>query len=133
MALLPELELSLECIPARDAKEISRESQSHRPPAEHNVATIAALPAALPNPVSIWQKVKQVAIASEFYEGAELIDVPMSGGWELEDGTVAIYPVIRGNGSTPDKYNLFQWSVLSELCQLMAKHGLGSTAVANML
>ncbi|TRZ07061.1 hypothetical protein HGM15179_020046 [Zosterops borbonicus] len=83
---LPELEQSLEYIPARDARETIRESQSHHPPVEHHdIAAIAALPTALPDPVSVWQKVKQVAIASGDYEGAELTDVPMLRGWEPED------------------------------------------------
>ncbi|TRZ07688.1 hypothetical protein HGM15179_019420 [Zosterops borbonicus] len=128
------MELSLECIPARDRSKTSTESQSHCPPLEHRyIAAIAALSTALPDPVSIWQKVKQAAIASGDYKGAELIDVPMLRGWEPEDGTVAVYPVIRGNRTTPDKYTPFKWPVVSELHQLVAKHGLGSTAIANML
>lgn len=80
----------------------------------------------------VWQKVKQAAIASGDCEGADLIDVPKLGDWEPEDRTVAIYPIIRSNRTT-DKYTLFQWPVLSELHQLVAKHGLGSTAITNML
>lgn len=131
---LARVEFSLDYIPARDTRETSRESQSHRSPVEHhNIATIAALPTALPDPVNVWQKVKQAAIASGDYEGAELIDVPMSGGWDSEDRTVTVYPVIRGNRTTPYKCTPFQWPILSELHQLADKHGLGSTAVANML
>ncbi|TRZ08878.1 hypothetical protein HGM15179_018227, partial [Zosterops borbonicus] len=128
------VEFSLDYILARHARETSRESQSHRSPVEHHdITTIAALPTALPNPVSVWQKVKQAAITSGDYEGTELIDVPMSGGWESEDRTIAIYPVIRGNGTASDKHTPFQWPVLSELHQLVAKHSLSSTAIANML
>ncbi|RMC21659.1 hypothetical protein DUI87_02527 [Hirundo rustica rustica] len=131
---LPELEFSLDYIPARDTRDTSRESQNHCPSAEHcNITAITALPTSLPDPVWVWQKVKQLTIASVDYEGAELIDVPMSGGWKPQHRTVAVYAVIRGNRTTPDKYTHFQWPVLSELHQLVAKHGLGSTAVANML
>lgn len=130
---LPQLDLSLECIPARDTRKTSRESKSHYPPVEHHdVAAIAALLAALPNSVSIWQKVKQALVSGDC-KGEELIDVLMLGAWEPEDRTVAIYPIIRGNQTTPDKYILFQWPVLSELCQLVAKCSLGSTPNANML
>lgn len=58
---------------------------------------------------------------------------PCRGGWEPEDGTLGVYPVIRGNRTTSDKYTPFQWPVLSKPRQLVAKHSLGSTAVANML
>lgn len=98
----------------------------------HDVAAIAALLAALPNSVSVWQKVKQALVRGDC-KGEELIDVLMLGAWEPEDRTVAIYPIIRGNQTTPDKYILFQWPVLSELCQLVAKCSLGSTPNANML
>ncbi|TRZ07693.1 hypothetical protein HGM15179_019410 [Zosterops borbonicus] len=129
---LPELEVCLECIPARDEKDTGSESQSRCPPVEHqDIATIAALLTVLPYLVSVWQKVKLAAITSGDYKGAELIDASMLGGWEPENRTVAVYPIIRGNRTTPD--TLFQWPVLSELHQLVAKHDLGSTAVANML
>ncbi|RMC03071.1 hypothetical protein DUI87_20264 [Hirundo rustica rustica] len=127
---LPELEFSLDCILARDTRYTSKESQSHHPAAKHrNMATITALPTALPSPVSVWQKVNLAAMASGDYERAELIDVPTSGGWEPEDGTVAVYPVIRGNRTTPDKYTPFQQPVLSELHQLANMLFLASEAV----
>lgn len=44
-----------------------------------------------------------------------------------------MYTVLRGNGTVPDKYTPFQWPVLSELHKLVAKYGLGSTVVANLL
>lgn len=86
----------------------------------------------MPDPVSIWQQVKWVAASGDF-EGAEKIDVPVLGGWEPEEVTTEVYPVLRGNGTAHDKYPPFQWPVLSELHQLFAKHGLGFPAVANML
>lgn len=89
--------------------------------------------AALPDPISVWQKVKQAAIVSGSYKGAEKIDVPMLGSWELEKGTTAVYPIVRGSENLPDKYIPFQWPVLSELCQLVVKHKLGLPAVANTL
>lgn len=101
---LPELELSLDCILARDMRDTSKESQSQCASVKHcNIATITAVLTALPDLVSIWQKVNLAAIVRGNYEGAELTDVPMSGTWELEERTVAVYPIIRGNGTTPDK------------------------------
>lgn len=73
-----------------------------------------------------------MAVASGDFEGEEKIDVPMLGDWEPEAVTIEVYPVLS-NGTAPDKHPPFQWPVLSELCQLFAKHGLGSPAVANML
>ncbi|RMB92806.1 hypothetical protein DUI87_30700 [Hirundo rustica rustica] len=58
---------------------------------------------------------------------------PLALPVEPEDGTVAVNPAIRDNGTTPDKYILLQWPVFSELHQLVAKQGLGSTAIANVL
>lgn len=46
---------------------------------------------------------------------------------------VEVYPVLRGSGAVPNKYTPFKWPVLSKLQQLVAKHGLGSPAVVNML
>lgn len=59
--------------------------------------------------------------------------MPLSGGWEHGARTVELYPVLRGSRTVADKYIPFQWPVLSELCQLATKHGLGSPAAANML
>lgn len=74
--LLPEQ--SLEYILAWDSKDTNGESKSLRSSAEpRDSVTTTALPRALPNLVSIWQQVKQAAIASGDYEGAEKIDVPM--------------------------------------------------------
>lgn len=41
--------------------------------------------------------------------------------------------MVRGSRTALDKYTPFQWPVLSKLCQLVTKHGLGSPAVANMV
>lgn len=62
-----------------------------------------------------------------------MIDVPLSGSQEPEYGTTEAHPVIRGSGNTPHNYTHFQWPVLSKLRQLVAKYGLGSPAIANML
>lgn len=112
----------------------ARDTRYHRPPAEHHDnTTVVLLLTVLPDPASVWEKAKLAAVISGDYEGAELINVPISGDGEPEDETPGAYPVIRGNGTSSDKYTPFQWPALSELCQLVAKHGLGSTAVANML
>ncbi|TRZ13404.1 hypothetical protein HGM15179_013707 [Zosterops borbonicus] len=55
MTALPpsEREVALDCTPARD----ERQSQSHHPSVEpQNIVTIATLPKALPDPVTIWKK-----------------------------------------------------------------------------
>lgn len=57
----------------------------------------------------------------------------LSGSRKPEYCTSEAYPVIRGSGKTPDNYTPFQWPVLSKLYQLVAKYGLGSPAVTNML
>lgn len=113
---------------------LARDRRDHHPPAEHhNNTTVVLLLTALPDPSSVWEKVKLAAIMSGDYEGAELIQVPMLDGWEPEEETPGAYPGVRGNGTSSDKYTHFQWPALSELRQLVAKHGLGSTEVANML
>lgn len=82
-------------------------------------------------------EVKQKPIECGDIEGAEPISVPVcspsSENWQQGMGKIAAFPVVRGNGTTPDKYVPFIWQILSELRQLAAKHGLGSPAVANML
>lgn len=89
-----------------------------------------------PDLVIFWMEVDQNAMESGDLEGSGLITVPLSSSpeevWQKVGGTVMAFPVI-GSGTTPDKYVLFNWQVLSELCQLAAKHRLGSPAVAKML
>lgn len=129
-----ELKQPLESTLTRNPIRTHRESQSHHPSAEPKAnATIATLPTATLDPVSVWRQVKRAAMASGDYEAAEKIDVPMSDDWKPGARTIEAYPVLRGNGTVPDKYTPFQWLVLSKLRQLVAKYGLGSPAVANLL
>lgn len=85
------------------------------------------------DPVSFWHQVKLATLTSWDYQAAEVIDVPLSGSRESEYSTVEAYPVLRGSGKTQDNYTPFQWQVVFELRQLVAKYGLGSPAIANML
>lgn len=109
---LPELQYSLEYMPARDLSDASRESQSPFPLQNtSNSRFVADSPAKS----CVWQKVKPATITRGDYEGVELIDVSMSEGWVPEDGTLGAYPVIRGMGANPEEYSPFQWPLVSEL------------------
>lgn len=78
-----------------------------------------------------------MAVASGDIKGVDQISVPMSllllEGWQQAAETIAAFPILQGNGSTLDRYVPFNCQVLSKLCKLATKHGLGSPAVANML
>lgn len=82
-------------------------------------ATISAY-----NPVSFWQRMKLMALASGDYEVAERISVPMFpqslGDQEGQNnGTVSFIQVA--------------FKILTQLCQLATQHGLGSAVVTRML
>uniref|UniRef100_A0A8U8B8W6 Uncharacterized protein n=1 Tax=Geospiza parvula TaxID=87175 RepID=A0A8U8B8W6_GEOPR len=82
-------------------------------------ATISAY-----NPVSFWQLMKLMALASEDYEVAERISVPtflrsLDDQEGQNNGTVSYIKVI--------------FKILSQLRQLATQHGLGSPVVTRML
>ncbi|KAF4804392.1 hypothetical protein TURU_008447 [Turdus rufiventris] len=89
------------------------------------------------DPVSFWKNVKLMAVASGDLEYAEQISVPLPllslDNQETVSGTIGAFLVLQGYRTAPDVDGPFKWQVLSELCQLATKHGLGSPAVANML
>lgn len=88
------------------------------------------------DPVSFRKQIKLTAITEGDGNNAEKISVPMpalsSSGQQAVGGTGKVFPVLRGDRTTP-KDVPFQWHVLSGLCQLATKYGLGSLAVASML
>lgn len=111
----PELGQSQGHTSARDSKDICRGKLSYRPSAEprENVTTVLLM--AVPDSVSVWRQVKQTVVASRDFEGADKINVLVSGAWKPGDGVVEAHPVLRGSRTMPDKYTPFQWPVLSEL------------------
>lgn len=55
------------------------------------------------------------------------------GGQEPASRMIGAFLVLLNNRTAPNIHVSFEWQVLSELCQLATKHGLGSLAIANIL